>query len=245
MAGWIRNMAICGLVCGMVISCTPLRRLGGENQVPDAKQSSLSDFCASLNTYKSLYINGIDAKIIIDKQEYDSRVSLYYLPDSLFLLSAVNSGFEIVRLGVAPDSTVYINRLDKLAYIIRNTDSGYAPPVLFQDLERLVNRQLLCEEAGPERVNDSVLLVDHSEQDISKKIFFRLPGPQVWKFEFFQKKTGEYVVGELDAEQKIIIYSNYIVDNLTLQAEGGELEYNKVLNVNLAVNSRKYTIVYL
>jgi hypothetical protein len=245
MAGWSRNIAICGLVCGLVFSCTPLKRLGGGNNVSPAKQGTLSDFCASDNAFKTLYISGIDAKIIIDNQEYDSRVSLYYLPDSLFLLTAVNSGFEIVRLGVAPDSTVYINRLDKLAYIIRNTDTGYAPPVLFGDLERLVNRQLLCEEPVVESVNDSVLLVDHSEQDISKKIFYSLPGPQVWKFEFFQKKTGEYVVGELDAEQKIIIYSNYIMDNLTLQAEGGDVEYNKVLDVNLAVNRRKYTIVYL
>lgn len=245
MEGWIRNIAICGLVCGMFFSCTPLKRLGGGDNISPGKQGTLSDFCASDNSYKTLYISGIDAKIIIDNKEYDSRVSLYYLPDSLFLLSAVNSGFEIVRLGVAPDSTVYINRLDKLAYIIRKQETGYAPPVQFTDLERLVNRQLLCEEAGVERLNDSVLLVDHSEQDISKKIFFRLPGPQVWKFEFFQKKTGEYVVGEVDAAQKIVIYSNYIMDNLTMQAEGGKVEYNTILDVNLDVNRRKYTIVYL
>ncbi|MDF1572204.1 MAG: hypothetical protein P1P82_11365 [Bacteroidales bacterium] len=245
MAGWSRNIAICGLVCGMVFSCTPLKRLGGGNNVSPAKQGTLSDFCATDKSFKTLYISGIDAKIIIDNKEYDSRVSLYYLPDSLFLLSAVNSGFEIVRLGVAPDSTVYINRLDKLAYIIRSKDTGYAPPVLFRDLERLLNRQLLCEGSVVESVSDSLLLLDHSEQDISKKIFYRLPGPKVWKFEFFQKKTGEYVVGELDAEQKIIIYSNYIMDNITLKAEGGDVEYNKVLDVNLAVNRRKYTIVYL
>ena len=65
------------------------------------------------------------------------------------------------------------------------------------------------------------------------------------KFEFFQKKTGEYVVGEMNDEKKIIIYSNYIVDDLTLQAEGGAVEYDRILNVNLSVNSRKYTIVYL
>jgi hypothetical protein len=229
----------------MLFSCSSLKRVGSGNTVEPSEVNTLSAFCDNFKPYKTLYISGINAEIQIENEIYNSRVSLYYLPDSLFLLSAANSGFEIVRLGVTPDSTVYINRLDKLAYVIRNNPAVNAAPVLFADLEYLVNKQLLCTMQEIKRLNDSTLLVDHSEQDISKKIYFSLPGPQVSKFEFFQKKTGEYVVGEFNAEQKLIIYSNYIVDNLTMQAEGGVPEYDKILEVNLSVNKRKYNIIYL
>jgi hypothetical protein len=219
--------------------------MGSRTTAAPAELGGLSDYCSNLQPYKTLYISDIDAQIQIDDDTYNARVSLYYLPDSLFLLTAVNSGFEIVRLGVTPDSTVYINRLDKLMYIIRNGSEGFAPPVLFRDLEHMINKQMICEDSGVESVDVHTLLVDRSEQDIAKKIYFNLPGLLVSKFEFFHKKTGEYVVGEMDAEQKIVIYSNYIVDNLTLQAEGGKPEYDKILDVNLSVNKRKYNIIYL
>ena len=241
----IRILSGCGLIIALIFSCSPQRRLSGDRGIAAGSAGSLQAFCDSVKPFKSLYIKGIDAKIFLDDEEYKTKVSVYYLPDSVFLVSAVNAGFEIVRMGVSHDSTVYINRLDKLVYVIRNNDIGAAPPVLFEDLEQLLNRALLCDSKEVERLGDSTLVVDRSIQDIAKRIFYKLPGPQVNKFEFFQKKTGEYVVGEMNDEKKIIIYSNYIVDDLTLQAEGGAVEYDRILNVNLSVNSRKYTIVYL
>lgn len=245
MAGMIKYMVLFGLIAGLIFSCSPQKRLRGVKGYSPAETGSLAAFCDSSKSFKSLYISGIDATITLNEETYSSRVSLYYLPDSVFMLSAVNAGFEIVRVGVAPDSTVYINRLDKLAFVIRNDGMGAAPPVLFEDLESLVNKKLLCGEQASARLNDSTLLVDRSVQDIGKKIYFRMPGIQVDKFEFFQKKTGEYVVGEMKDKQKIIIYSNYIVDDLTLQAEGGKVEYDREVNVNLSVNSRKYDIIHL
>jgi hypothetical protein len=245
MAGRIKNIVLCGVIAGLIGACSPQKRMQGERQFDPGATGTLAAFCDSAYTFKTLYIKGIEANIAIDDEEYNSRVSLYYLPDSLVLLSAVNAGFEIVRIGVFPDSTVYINRLDKVAVVIRAYGTGNAPPVLFGDLERLVNNRLLCESRESLRINDSTLLVDRSEQDISKKIYYRIRGPQVWKFEFFQKKTGEYVVGEMKEGRKIVIYSNYIVDDLTLQAEGGDVEYDRIIDVNLSVNKRKYNIVHL
>ena len=241
----IRIVSLSVLITALIFSCSPQRRLSSNQGIAPGSAGSLHAFCDSVKPIKSLYIKGIDAKILLDDKEYKAKVSIYYLPDSLFLVSAVNAGFEIVRMGVSHDSTVYINRLDKLVYVIRNNDAGAAPPVLFEDLERLLNRTLLCDSGEIEKRNDNTLVVDRSTQDIAKKIFYGLPGPQVNKFEFFQKKTGEYVVGEMNEGRKIIIYSNYIVDDLTLHAEGGEVEYGRILNVNLSVNNRKYTIVYL
>lgn len=245
MAGMIRNIALCGLIAGLIFSCSPQKRLRGAKEYTPGNVGSLAAFCDSSKPFNSLYISGIDAKITLNNETYSSRVSLYYLPDSVFMLSAVNAGFEIVRVGVSPDSTVYINRLDKLVFVIRNDGIGAPPPLLFEDLERLVNKRYLCNQQEAELINDSSLLVDRSVQDISKKIYFRMPGIQVDKFEFFQKKSGEYVVGEMKEKNKIIIYSNYIVDDLTLEAEGGEVEYDREVKVNLSVNNRKYNIIHL
>lgn len=245
MATMIRNIAVFGLIAGLIFSCSPQKRLRGAGEYAPGEAGSLAAFCDSSKSFKTLYISGIDAKIYINNEEYSSRVSVYYLPDSIFLLSAVNAGFEIVRVGISPDSTVYINRLEKLAFIIQNKGTGYAPPVLFGDLERLVNKRILCNSREAKRISDSTLLVDRSVQDITKKMYFSMPGLQTSKFEFFQKKSGEYVVGEMKDKKKIIIYSNYIVDDLKLEAEGGDIEYDRILNVNLSVNKRKYDIIHL
>ena len=245
MARMIRNIILLGMILGILLSCSPQRRLRNTPGYEAGSAGSLAGFCDSINTFKSLYISDIDAKIFINEEQYSSKVSVYYLPDSVFMLSAVNAGFEIVRIGVSPDSTVYINRLDKLAYVIMNDGIGYAPPLLFGDLEQLVNKKLLCDQPGAARINDSTLLVDRSVQDIAKKIFYTMPGVQTSKFEFFQKKTGEYVVGEMNNPEKIIIYSNYIIDDLKIEAEGGAIEYDRMLNVNLSVNTRKYDIIHL
>lgn len=245
MARMIKNMVLLGLIAGMLLSCSPQRRLSNTPVYGTGPAGSLAAFCDSIKDYKTLYISGIDAKIFINEEQYSSKVSIYYLPDSLFMLSAVNAGFEIVRVGVSPDSTVYINRLDKLAYVIPTNGAGYAPPLLFEDLERMVNKKLLCDQHEAARINDTTLLVDRSVQDIAKKIFYSMPGVKTSKFEFFQKKTGEYVVGELKDPGKIIIYSNYIVDDLKIEAVGGAIEYDRILNVNLSVNTRKYDIIHL
>lgn len=244
MTGLIKNIVLCGLITGLIFSCSPLKRTQGERQFTGSTTETFTELCDSLKPFNTLYISNIEAEILIDDEEFNSRISLFYLPDSLFLLSAVNAGFEIVRVGIFPDSTVYINRLEKLAVVIKNKGTGYAPPVLFGDLERLVNRSLLCEDRESIRISDSTLIVDRSEPNISKKIYFSIPGTVVRKFEFFQKRTGEYVMGEMNDAGKFVIYSNYIVDDLTLYAEGGRMEYDRILDVNFSV-SKKYNIVYL
>ena len=191
-----------------------------------------------------MYVSKISAEITLDEEKYDTRLSVYYIPDTIFYISAVNAGFEIVRIGVTPDSTVYINRLDKFVYIYKSSELGYPPPVSFEDFEYLMNQKKAC-KAEKVRVKETNLAsLDRSLKDVEKLIYYDYEQMRMEKFEFFQKKTGEYVVGERRKENSYLIYSNYIMDNLTIEAEGGEIERNKKLEINLSVNKRKYDILY-
>jgi len=226
----------------MVFSCSPQKRisvsLGGEAASP-------TSLCDSFTIYKSLYINKINANMEFEGETYNARLSLYYIPDSVFFITAVNSGFEIVRLGISRDSFVYINRLDKLVYIYRDSEMGYPPPILFQDMENLINRQKICDSGKLSMIEENKLIVDNSSQDISKKIYYSSPDLGVVNFEFFQKKTGEYIVGEKKQEGSFVFYSNYLIDDVTLEASGGEIEFDRDVSVDLYVNPDKYEIIHL
>jgi hypothetical protein len=225
----------------VIFSCTPQRRLQSERR---GEILDFNTYCDSLKSFKSLYINKIDAKISFDKEDYDARVSVYYVPDSIFFVSAVNSGFEIVRIAITNDSIVYINRLDKLVYIFKTSEFGAPPPLDFDDLELLVNKNKLC-NAKVKRVGEkNELIIDLSKQDIGKEIRYSKVDFSLQKFEFFQKKTSEYVVGERSGENDFVIYSNYLMGDLIFQTTGGVIQYDKDLNIDLSVNRNKYDIVY-
>jgi len=228
------------LIC-IVISCTPQRRIAKES----GSRNSIPTSCDSLKEYKSLYISKINADIQLDKQNYSAKVSFYYLPDSIMYASAINSGFEILRIGVTKDSIVYINRLDKLVFIFRNSKLEYPPPINFSDLEVMINRLKLCTQSRKKNTDKKNINIDLSERDIDKRIIVERADLMINKFEFFQKKTSEYIVGERSDSNDFIIYSNFIVDDLMLKVSGGDIEYNKRLKIDLDFNRTKYDIVYL
>jgi hypothetical protein len=232
------------LVFSILTSCSQSSKLGkrGTSGLSDHAQRTVH--CDSLRTFNSEYISKINANVYLGEEQYNVRVSLYYVPDSLFYMSAVNSGFEIVRIGVLPDSIVIINRLDKAVYI-KNIDNLATPsPILFKDLEYLLNRNLVCDEVEKKQIGDTVVLVNRSVKDIKREIYYMADDLKPLKFEFFQKKTGEYIVGELTSDDIFVIYSNYIVKNLKIEGWGGVIEYNRVLNFDLSVNRDKYDIYY-
>ncbi|MEX0988433.1 MAG: hypothetical protein WD052_13225 [Bacteroidales bacterium] len=204
----------------------------------------IKEYCTDLKPYKSLYISKISSNIQVEGESYNARVTLYYLPDTIFFISVVHAGFEIVRVGITEDSTVYINRLEKIAFIYKNSDAGFAAPLIFKDLEFLVNKSKICDYEKVAIVGDSIFRIDRSVRNISREISFGSKDFVLKEFEFFQKKTGEYVVGEFTDKSKFVIYSNYIVDDLKIEAAGGNLEYDRKLDVNLFVNPDKYDIIY-
>lgn len=226
------------------VSCTSLRNLAGDNEKGKTDISKTTSVCDSLKPFNTLYLSKIDASIMFDEEEYESNISLYYIPDSIIYISAVNVGFEIIRAGIMPDSIVYINRLDKLVYIYRESTTGYCPPATFNDLQLLFNRPKVCTAEKLLLEENDTFLLDRSVKDVSREIFYRAEDLVPKKFEFFHKKTGEYVVGEGSDESSYMIYSNYIIEDVTIRADGGKVEFDREININLEVNKKKYDILY-
>jgi hypothetical protein len=229
----------------MLMSCSPQRKLRGTETIDIEKPGNWRVYCDSLQAFESLYINRVNADIYIGQETYHTRITLYYLPDSLFLVSAVHAGFEMVRIGITKDSTVYINRIDKVAYIYKIDPRGNPPPMEFKDLEYLVNKHKICGESGPIMAEDNTVIVDRSLKDVAKVITFSDRFLSISSFEFFHKRTGEYIVGEQSNGKKLTLYSNYIVRDLKIEAYGGQVEFNRKMNVDLTINRNKYNIIYL
>jgi hypothetical protein len=224
-----------------ISSCSAHRKIQGAKS---GKKADIEVYCDTLKSYKSLYINKISAEITIGEEIYEAKVSVFYVPDSIFFVSAVNTGFEIVRIGIMRDSTVYINRLDKMVFIYKNVELGAPSPVNFADFELLFNRMKFCSIPSMGLSRDGNYVVDKSTQNITKKAYFSDLDFSLRKFEFFQKKTSEYVLGERRGHDEFIIYCNYIIDDLMLKTSGGVMEYDKEMNINLGVNKNKYETIY-
>lgn len=238
------NICFISLVFLLVTSCSQTERMGRRNTSLLSEQTEIAAKCDSSQSYDRLYISKISGTVSLGGEQYNTRISLYYIPDSVFYMSAVNSGFEIVRIGVFKDSIVYINRLEKVVYIKNFDDLTPPAPIIFQDLEYLINRKLVCEEDDKKQISDSTVLIDRSVKDIARVIYYKADNLKPLKFEFFQKKTGEYIVGEFTSDSIFVIYSNYIVRNLKIETWGGVMEYNRFINVDLTVNRNKYDIYY-
>ena len=229
----------------LLISCSPQRKMSRMVDGMPIEKGNWESFCDTTRAFKSLYYSKISAKLMLGEDQYRAKLSLYYLPDSVFFVSAVNSGFEIVRIGVFEDSIVYINRIDKMVYIVENSKVGFPAPVYFKDIEYLINKQLICKEKNIDVVGDTSIIVNRSVKDVVKEIEYSARDLALIRFVFFQKKTGEYIVGEQTKTNSILIYSNYMVGHFMLEGNEGEIEYDKEIQVDLSINRRKYGVVYL
>lgn len=201
--------------------------------------------CSNLDTYVSLYVSGITAKLDLNDNKYDARVSMFYLPDSVLLISAVNTGFELVRIKVMKDSTVYVNRHDRLVYVLKTESKGYLPPINFTDIEMLINMSMRCDAYEDVLIEKDRFVYDRSVKDIAKKIWVDKENLSVNGFEFFQKKTGEYLVGKRIEDESYKVYANFIVDDLSVLLDKGKVEFNREIPLDLGVNTDKYSIIYL
>ena len=198
--------------------------------------------CVNGDTIQSVLIKKAEAVLTYDNERYEVVLTLYSKRDSIIFLSAVNSGFEILRACADRDSVVVIDRLNKIVYSSPlKKRFGYQYPVNFDDLQNLIDTWYLCndlDKATDDHRNNIVFEFD--ESDIKKRIILDRSGLDMKIFEFYHQKTDEYLIGERQ-EGAFKIYSNFMITKFEITASGGERTFNREINVKMEVNPRKYT----
>jgi len=202
--------------------------------------------CIGGDSIHSILISKAEAILTFDNQRYEVSITLYSKRDSIIYLSAVNSGFEILRASVKKDSIKVINRIDNIVYsapLIRNF--GYQYPVSFYDLQSLISNYYLCdylEFAKDDYQNN--LVFDFDMSNIKKRINLNRVDLGLNIFEFYHLKTDRYLMGER-RENSYKIYSNFMITEFEISASGGKRTLNRDIKVKMEVNPRKYTFTEL
>lgn len=204
----------------------------------------LAEICSRGDTVSSVLIKKAETLFITGDERYEALVSIYAMRDSLIYVSAVNSGFEILRATVDNDTIRVIDRINKIVYISPvKKRFGHQNPMNFKDIQNLVSRYYLCDNAEVAKVlNFFHLGFDFSETEINKSILLDCETLQMDKFEFVNTETGKYFMGERN-EGEFSIYSNFMINNLEVVAKSGQVVYNQLIEVKMSVNRRKYTFI--
>lgn len=198
--------------------------------------------CNTRDTLRSILISKAEAILTYDDERYEVELTLYSKRDSIIYLSAVNSGFEILRASVKQDSIKVIDRLNKIVYTTPlEKRFGYQYPVNFNDLQNLIDKRYLCDDLGFARDDQrSTIVFDFDERYIKKRIILNRMGMDLDVFEFYHQKTNQYLMGEY-RDEAIKIYSNFMIAEFEISANGGKRSFNREIDVKMEVNPRKYT----
>ena len=202
--------------------------------------------CVSLDTVQSILIKKAEAILMFDNERYEVTVTLYSKRDSIIYLSAVNSGYEIIRASVDMDSIKVINRLNRIVYrTAMKRQFGYQFPVNFNDLQNLIGRFYLCDDLEAAE-DDMVHMVkfDQDEGYIKKRIHIDRNSLKLNMFEFYHQKTEQYLMGER-TDDELKVYSNFMITKFEMKAKGGTILYNQEIKVKMEVNPRKCTFTEL
>jgi hypothetical protein len=202
--------------------------------------------CEAGDTISEILIKKAEAILTYDKERYEVSLTLYSKRDSIIYLSAVNSGYEILRASVKYDSIKVIDRLNKIVYsapLVRRF--GYQYPVSFSDLQNLIANYYLCDDLsfGIDDQKNSIVF-DFDEKYIKKRIHLNRSGLEMRLFEFYHQQTDRYLMGER-LEDSFKIYSNFMITDVEIIARGGERSYNREVKVKMEVNPRKYSFTEL
>ncbi|MFH0759267.1 MAG: DUF4292 domain-containing protein [Bacteroidota bacterium] len=204
------------------------------------------EMCIAADTIRSLIISKAESLIITGDERYEATVTIYAVKDSMIYLSAVNNGFEILRASVDPDSIRVIDRLNKVVYQTPvKKKFGYQQPVNFEDVQNIISRYFICDELYRAMEPDFYRVVfDFDDPLIKKRIFFDRETFKMDKFEFYHTETRKYLTGEKDGSG-FRIFTNFMITDFEIVANGGSTTYNGRLPVNMDVNMRKYTFINL
>lgn len=207
-----------------------------------AGMEGLAVFCNGSDTIQNILIKKADAILTYDTERYEVSLTLYSKRDSIIYLSAVNSGYEILRASVEHDSIKVIDRMNKIVYSSPlQRKFGYQYPVNFEDLQNLIARFYLCDDLqlGKDDQERSILF-EFDEDHIKKRIILNRNDLNMRIFEFYHQLTDQYLMGEkLDNAFKI--YSNFMITDIEIVASGGEIILNNDIKIKMDVNPRKYT----
>jgi hypothetical protein len=236
------------LVLGSVllISCNPGKSLL-KTEIPAlAGMEGMVQACMGSDTIHNILISKVEAILTYEDERYEVNVTLYSKRDSIIYLSAVNSGFEILRASVKEDSIKVIDRMNKIVYrapLYRRF--GYQYPVNFRDLQNLIAGFYLCDDLESGRDDRmSHLVFDFDEDYIKKRVLLGRTDLKLSLFEFYQQQTDRYLMGER-TEDAFKIYSNFIIGDIEIVARGGERSLNRQVDVKMEVNPRRYTFTEL
>jgi hypothetical protein len=203
---------------------------------------SMIQNCMNGDTIQSVLLTRIEAVLTFDEERYDVGITIYSKRDSIIYLSAVNSGFEIIRASVKQDSIKVINRLEKIVYSApMNRKFGFQYPVNFNDLQNLITNQYLCDDIGYAKDDhQSSIVFDFDETNIRKRIILNRVGLDLNIFEFYNQQSDLYLMGER-TNNSLKIYSNFMITEFEITASGGNLTYNRDIAIKMDVNPRKYS----
>jgi hypothetical protein len=208
--------------------------------------AGLQDKCNGSDTIQSLLIKKAEAILTYDQERYEVQLTLYSKRDSIIYLSAVSSGFEILRASVRHDSIRVIDRMNKIVYHSPlKRRFGYQYPVSFNDLQNLISRNYLCDDLplGTDDQQNNIVF-EFDENYIKKRIILNRVDLDMRIFEFYHQKTDRYIMGE-KLEDSFKIYSNFMITDIEIIASGGELFLNRDIKIKMEVNPRKYTFTEL
>lgn len=226
--------------------CGGLKELAGPAKPELIGMEGLKADCMGSDTIHSFLISKAEAIITFDNERYEASITVYAKRDSILYLSAVNSGYEILRASVMKDSIKVINRLDKIVYTSPlQRRFGYQYPVNFSDLQNLIAPHLLCRETGA--AHDDLLdhiVFDFDDTHVKKRIHLDRVGLQMKTFEFYHRITNKYLMGERQGDA-IRIYSNFMITDFEILARGGTTTYNRDVKIKMEVNPRRYTFTEL
>jgi len=206
----------------------------------------LAQGCYGSDTIQNILIKKAEAILTYDKERYEVNISLYSKRDSIIYLSAVNSGYEILRASVKLDSIKVIDRMNKIVYSAPlQRKYGYQYPVSFHDLQNLIASYYLCDDLqlGHDDFQNKILF-EFDENYIKKRISLNRVDHQMNIFEFYHQKTDRYLMGER-LEDAFKIYSNFMITEIEIVARGGERSINRDIKIKMEVNPRKYTFTEL
>lgn len=230
----------------LLTECGALKELAKPAGPQLKGMAGMEEGCQALDTIESILISKAEAILTFDNERYEVKVTLYSLKDSIIYLSAVNSGYEILRASVMKDSIKVINRLDKIVYRSPlQRKFGYQYPVNFRDLQNLVARYYLCnylESAHDDQMDHIVFEFD--ETHVKKRIHLNRLGLLMHTFEFYHQQTDKYLMGERQ-DDAFRIYSNFMITHFEIVARGGLITYNKDIKIKMDVNPRRYTFTEL
>jgi hypothetical protein len=242
-----RGFVLClGIAAVVFTQCRVTREIVQDEPSSMTGMEGLRKVCESKDTIRNILISKAETVISWEDERYETTVTLFAVKDSMIYLSAVNSGFEIIRARADHDSIMVIDRLNRIVYRTPvKRRFGYQHPVNFEDLQNILMNFFLCDNM--ELANDkgySQIDFEFDEDPVKKRISIDRQSFQMIRFEFFHPQTREYLTGERTGEG-FKIYSNFMIADFEILARGGAVSYNQEMEVKMDINPKKYSFINL